>query len=315
MISTHGEPSNFFGLETILNFQAGIDPTRNQHERDPMPKPAMNFTVRLVAVAVSLLSAAAQPAPPAATDPNLAAMYGDWVVRHVAVEEADGPHAAFHPDTPVLKDRVLTVSGDLAVFNGGDNDCPGVTVETRKAFGLGRWIGQRFPSRSNNGKTIAPELHEFGLDIPEQMVIPLILHCTNGSSKGAKADAWNDAVFLSLNDGRMLMSYNGVAVFLLQRVTDTMSLKPSFDCAKAYSATEHSICNSKALSGYDRSVAEAFHQLISLRPDVKDAAKQEQISFLKKRDACGDAMSCISEVMSDRVSELMQEVDGAGVGN
>lgn len=79
----------------------------------------------------------------------------------------------------------------------------------------------------------------------------------------------------------------------------------SFDCAKATSDVEHSICNNPDLSSLDGQLSENYQAaMASLPGDQADALRTEQRSWLKQRDACNGQESCLSDLFSQRATQL-----------
>lgn len=79
----------------------------------------------------------------------------------------------------------------------------------------------------------------------------------------------------------------------------------SFDCAKAQAADEKAICADLALNDQDVEMATLYRQLKPLlgmgaRGDMEDA----QVSWLKRREACGGDRICLSGAYEERLSQL-----------
>ncbi len=80
---------------------------------------------------------------------------------------------------------------------------------------------------------------------------------------------------------------------------------PSFDCAKAATATEKAICDDFTLPWYDRQMAQAYKQALVMLGRVGEGElSSSQSAFLKRRDACGAATECIEEAYLTRFREL-----------
>ncbi|WP_411755559.1 lysozyme inhibitor LprI family protein [Serratia sp. (in: enterobacteria)] len=79
----------------------------------------------------------------------------------------------------------------------------------------------------------------------------------------------------------------------------------SFDCAKATSNVEHSICNNPDLSSLDGQLSENYQSaMANLAGDQADALRTEQRSWLKQRDTCNGQESCLSDLLSQRAAQL-----------
>ncbi|WP_266156325.1 lysozyme inhibitor LprI family protein [Dyella silvatica] len=76
-----------------------------------------------------------------------------------------------------------------------------------------------------------------------------------------------------------------------------------FDCHKAQSTVEKTVCADPALSQLDSQLASAFHQAMAATPG--DAALlRVQRNWLKQRDACNDDKTCLTWNYHQRLSAL-----------
>ena len=74
---------------------------------------------------------------------------------------------------------------------------------------------------------------------------------------------------------------------------------PSFDCARASTATETAICSSGILSDLDRRLSSAYAPL-KAQPGVAEA----QRAWIRQRDTCGSSAVCIEQAYSTRLAAL-----------
>lgn len=80
----------------------------------------------------------------------------------------------------------------------------------------------------------------------------------------------------------------------------------SFDCAKAASAAEKTVCADRELSELDGKLGAAFKQALGGAAD-KEKLKVAQRAWLKQRDACPDA-ACLTRLYQSRLGELTADV-------
>ena len=83
--------------------------------------------------------------------------------------------------------------------------------------------------------------------------------------------------------------------------------RPSFDCAKAATATERTICANDRLARLDRSLATAYRRLGAELAVTGEVFANEQTAFLKQRDACGADVACLVRNMEERRAALALE--------
>lgn len=83
---------------------------------------------------------------------------------------------------------------------------------------------------------------------------------------------------------------------------------PSFDCAKAATASEQAVCDSMLLTWFDRQMGKAYGLVRQiLGPDRAASLKTGQTAFLKTRDACmttADGEACMARAYGQRFAEL-----------
>ncbi|AIO37321.1 hypothetical protein DM40_5643 [Burkholderia cenocepacia] len=76
-----------------------------------------------------------------------------------------------------------------------------------------------------------------------------------------------------------------------------------FDCAKAASRTEKTICADAGLSSLDDQLARAWKKTIAKGGDTA-ALKAEQLKWLKQRDRCGGDAPCLGDRYRERLASL-----------
>ena len=79
-------------------------------------------------------------------------------------------------------------------------------------------------------------------------------------------------------------------------------VNPSFDCSKATTRSERSICGSERLSAADAEMARVYESAISETGD-KDALRTAQRAWRRERDRCNDD-KCLMNAYQTRMAEL-----------
>ena len=79
---------------------------------------------------------------------------------------------------------------------------------------------------------------------------------------------------------------------------------PSFDCAKAGTAVERTICDNPMLAAADADLANLYRQVSGQR--------SQQRAFIRRRNACGPDDGCLGQAYVERLSELRRIVRGNG---
>ncbi len=96
-----------------------------------------------------------------------------------------------------------------------------------------------------------------------------------------------------------------VCTVLLLLGAGSASAQPSFDCAKASNAVEHTICGDPALAALDAEMAAVYSQQRSAAGG-KAAEKlvADQRAWMRRRSRCRGDAACLATQMRERIAEL-----------
>lgn len=87
--------------------------------------------------------------------------------------------------------------------------------------------------------------------------------------------------------------------------------KPSFDCARARTISEHAVCGSAELAALDRTMATRYRGALSVvNPEAARLLRDTRDPFLGYRERCGSDASCIDRVYRGRIREIDDIVAG-----
>lgn len=84
------------------------------------------------------------------------------------------------------------------------------------------------------------------------------------------------------------------------------AVAPSFDCAAASKASEHTICSNDNLARVDAYTGGMYRCLLDAATDAKDL-RATQRAWLSKRDACGEDVGCLRGAYGDIAAAYMQQ--------
>ncbi|QAA93472.1 hypothetical protein CKA81_06190 [Pollutimonas thiosulfatoxidans] len=79
---------------------------------------------------------------------------------------------------------------------------------------------------------------------------------------------------------------------------------PSFDCTRASTPTETTLCSNAALAMLDVQLSELYSRQLSGQGPQKAKAQQEQRHWLAQRNRCGADASCLFNAYSERIAQL-----------
>lgn len=86
----------------------------------------------------------------------------------------------------------------------------------------------------------------------------------------------------------------------------------SFDCARAATVTEKTLCGDPALGALDRAVSDHYLRLREGVPRAQATQiRHAQRAWLRIRDACRNDVACLTDTMDARVRQLGHEADEA----
>lgn len=200
--------------------------------------------------------------------------------------------AQYRVNDPQLVNRFVTFSAS-AVSIDGTYACAPASMRTGNIT-AGKLFKDIIYPRTILGDRRFARPVDFGLRMSPQTIIPVThFHC--GTFVSHDGRDWNRAALFAIGK-------NTYALYLIQDFL--LILKPapsrvtaSFDCAKAVSPVERTICSDPVLAGWDRSVKRAY--------DDTSGDLGEQRAWLAQRDKCGTNRACLQGAMSLRVNNLL----------
>ncbi len=104
--------------------------------------------------------------------------------------------------------------------------------------------------------------------------------------------------------------FAGIALLAMSSIAHAGDYAP-LDCDKASTPAERTICRNYALGQQEARMATLFEVTTSLvamgqRGNIQDAQRE----WLKKRDACGDNVGCLTHAYDARIRELNDVMAG-----
>jgi uncharacterized protein YecT (DUF1311 family) len=221
----------------------------------------------------------------------------------VAVDEQDQMHWDMRPDDPQLLGRELLIRPDTITFTGDEKPtCQQSTWKTR-TLEWSKLFAKTFSRSPGDGK---PLPSDFGLKIDKAAKATYYEICPPPGAVSQALAAHYRRWVAQREADVLVMHYSDQVLLTLRRRPKDAKPRASFDCGKASTPTETTICASFELAGWDRSVATAFKQALKRSPGKAENLRVDQRRWLTKRDACGAKTDCIDEMLWRRVEELGQ---------
>jgi uncharacterized protein len=111
----------------------------------------------------------------------------------------------------------------------------------------------------------------------------------------------------------MSMSTKGACAALAALMFGTASPSAqaaSFNCDKAETTDEKAICADRELDDQDVELSVLYTQLkLLLAMGARGDLEDEQVAWLKRRQACGSDRACLSKAYADRLLQLRTAFD------
>ena len=87
----------------------------------------------------------------------------------------------------------------------------------------------------------------------------------------------------------------------------------SFDCARALSPDEVTVCRTPALSALDSEMGGLWYAYsrVPMYMGARGARADAALAFLVRRRACGRGVACLTAAYRARIADLRRGIDGA----
>lgn len=240
---------------------------------------------------------------------------GRWVVTRVFIDPAlDNAEQRYFTNDPRFVGRFVDVRPERVAIDG-DIPC----TQVRRTVSRGTLAGllkaklyRRSPSQRRHPTPV--DMHVAGaLKGPVDIVRYDCVAPDTGRPGGIPGHIWSGVSGFPLASPHRGLLWETEVILELSPAAQAQPPRPSFDCKRARSIAETTICRDPALANWDRSVAAAF---VLLRdgggPDrsepVDDPAAllDSQRQWLAVRETCSANRECLEDRMSERTDALMR---------
>ena len=173
-----------------------------------------------------------------------------------------------------------------------------------------------------------PTPKDFQLPLSDDAPVEVLsLICKDGPYVGNLGGGLNPNVgidgawIIVLNKEQLALRWNDETILILSHLVDNTKPVASFDCAKAATDLEKTICGSVALAAYDQSVAQTYKFAMEYYKTKKtatvqlDELKKSQKQWLTRRNACNTDKTCLEKSMGDRIEKIDHEIALYGYDN
>lgn len=219
---------------------------------------------------------------------------------------------------PKYLGRLVTITPDTFSINThNDPTCKDPTFIQEKNS-VAKLIAQSISLSVDSSKTLPQDI-DFPI-APETAIDVLYLTCQGAlqaKDRGmeALADKSNATWLVALPNDQIALSWHEQAVLVLNRVPENATPSASFDCAKAGTTVEKTLCSDIGLAAYDKSLATTYREAkayYQLKPDATDSInelKNAQREWIIQRDRCGSDVDCLEKAIGIRIGDIIYDVN------
>ena len=247
----------------------------------------------------------AEEKPNTVTDMLPTTLIGTWQVTGVCINAGSARKMNYQHDDPRLTGRIFTMDTHKITTNArGEKLCVNPKVITH------RTTASELIKNSMGGQL--PTLKDFELPFSDnEPVVAFTLSCKDGLFGGSMGpvDGIEGAWIIALRNGQLAMHWYDDTIFLLNGLPKNAKPAASFNCNKAATVVEKTICGSVALAAFDQSVAQAYKFAGNFfkeveNPEALTRLKISQKQWLNQRNGCGADAQCLEKSMEDRLEAI-----------
>jgi hypothetical protein len=261
---------------------------------------------------------AGEAAAPEGT-PIPAALHGTWRITGVLVDTGTIRRLRVEHNDPGYMGHLLLISPDavLGAINRWGEFClaPTVTVKPTTAGALIKdTMGGRARAPGHTAEELAqlppetPTPHDYQLPYTENSPVePMWFNCGKGGIGGWDAPIGQSTWMLALPDGKLGIRWMDSSIVVLSRATEPVEPVASFNCAKARTPVEKTICGTLELGLIDhgainryRSDLEILERRARLAHEPRYLGAERDLegvhrAWRKRRDSCGPDVACLKK--------------------
>ena len=245
-------------------------------------------------------------------------LIGTWQVTEVHIDTAAAWRRYYQYNDPRLTGRLFTIGHQQLTSTTSEEElCVNPKVAIRRTTAAELIKNSMAGRRNTVPGTPTPKDYELPL-ADNAPVDVLSVSCKgDGLFGGGLGHAIEGAWIVVLHKDQLAIRWYDETILLLRRFPDNAQPKPSFDCHKAATVTEETICGSVALAALDQSVAQTYKFAVNVfkeaeNPQALAQLKVTQKQWLTQRNACGADAHCLEKSMKGRLQYMGVATDLRG---
>jgi uncharacterized protein YecT (DUF1311 family) len=286
-----------------------------------MRKLKILVTSLLVCIMFSGMACRAEEMPTAKSIALPANMKGTWQVSDVLYDQGDNETDRaldYKYLIPRYLGRIINMTSKKITINTPDESvCEDPKLLPRKSTAA-KIVAKSIQTRVYENSYPTP--HDMRLPLADDTPVKVLyLTCGDELSPSSRSHIVKDLSdvrwFINLGNDRLAMNWRSQSILILSRLQDNAKPVASFDCAKAGTIAEKTICSDVGLAAYDKSLAQAYNLVMAYyrsRSDTKSTIAELrafQKKWIAKRDRCGNDIACLEKTIDDRIARLIYDLN------
>lgn len=207
---------------------------------------------------------------------------GTWQVAKVNVDTGASRRLLYQHDDPRLKGRLFTIGSDKIMPNTPERiSCQRPTI-ARKRITSDLLIKDSMGWRGLDPQI--PTTKDYELPISSNTPVEVLsVSCEDGVWCGSLGHEIRGAWLVFMPNGQLALRWYDETILILERLPANAKPKASFNCAKAATPVEKTICKSVALASFDQSVAESYLNTVRGFMEAKDFDSVKNVKTKQKK--------------------------------
>lgn len=239
-------------------------------------------------------------------------LIGTWQVTSVLIDTGATRRLHVQYNDPALKGRLLRISSERLISDISFDDS--ITCLKAKSMSI---TAAALIKNSMGWRGVDPQIptpKDYGLPLAANAPVEVLrlmgkegLWCDELGRDGGIMGAW----IIVLPGGGLAMRWYDESILILNRQPANAKPTASFNCSKAATPVEKTICGSVDLASFDLSIMESYTDALMFYkkgddPEGLKRLKAAQREWLKKRNACGTNAACLKKSMRKQLNVLSE---------
>lgn len=269
------------------------------------------FSILTAALVISALSYAEARSGASGSAKLPASLLGIWQVSEVHIDTGATRTPMYNNNDVRLTSRLFTLEPDKLT-----TDTPEEKICTNPKVSTTDTTATDLIGHSMAGRGFPPEIptpKDYDLSLADDTPIEaLSINCKEGffagglGREGGLSGAW----LVALADDKLAVRWYDETILILKKLPLDAKPLASFDCGKAASSVEKTICGSIGLAAFDKSIGEAYSSAFSQYKEQAEfnfvsELRSQQKKWLETRNHCGSDVDCLQKAMEERLQALV----------